>query len=646
MASRRSARDQSPGAGASKKDAGASADKKDAGASADPPVGPGSARSDHSTADDDVKSDSAWTMLCYVSKWLAVGFCIVCVVGVVGYMIYESVEDIKSFIEKLRLCFGEFLCSVGNIVYTMFSFFKFFTLHSDVQTYITCLSTGECMRPQHRSYERMKLLCNHNLELLIAPRGLTEYVCKMCQHGDPAVVRRCKTLKKFDMCLKTFDRFVKTQPYYETSWQPNYYAFCHTFMDKDVIGNKCLDHHRASGGTLDASDLHAGASAECTKSQDIVSHRPSNNGVSNGESSSDRTEDSRDSPWYMEVIKFMVSDSAYKNLTHSMKFWNEFLESIAMLALWSIFTYVMSCFLWLWGLGFVTSPPTKRESVRWGVGIYSSCLFLMFLAEKLSQWCHTFWTSKPFYFFFWIMVLMCVMCVLRALYQFFCIDVRVSATFNKVITMDVIYHKAITIKIFDRIKEWRCGARFDGLTEDARKRQFDIFLETYMRFFAYEVAKILVLDNPQHFTNNVDTIGKVPIDRFFEILHDYGSFAHRNNRSKTCVQLKEEILTELVLSIILLHVAYTRVATSICSPMQDSMDYWMGTELGYNTGRLLPTAKDFLKDIWVILQRLGVRTTAVPADGSSICHLVHIVVGSTKIVSVRQLGDAVLWCEK
>ena len=246
------------------------------------------------------------------------------------------------------------------------------------------------------------------------------------------------------------------------------------------------------------------------------------------------------------------------------------------------------------------------------------------------------------------MVLMCVMCVLRALYRFLWIDVRVSATFNKVITMDVIYHKEITIKFFDRIKEWRCGATFDGLTEDVRKRQFDKFLETYMRFFAYDVVKILVHDNPQHFTKSYDRVTKVQIDNFFEILHDYGSFARRNDRSKTCVQHKEEMLTELVLSIILLHVAYTRVATSICSPMQDWIGDCMGKELGYNTGRLLPTAKDFLKDIGVILQRLGVRTTAVPANGSRIRHLVHIVVGSTKIFSPNrhELLDAVSWCEK
>ena len=532
----------------------------------------------------------------------------------------------------------------------MFSFFKFFTLHSDVQTYITCLSTstGECMRPQHRSYERMKLLCNHNVELLIAPSGLTEYVCKMCQHGDPAVVRRCKVTFKFDMCLRTFDRFVKIQEYYETSWQPNYYAFCHTFMDKDVIGNNCLDHHPASGGTLDSYARHAGASAESPKSQDLVSHRPSNNGVSNGESSSDRTEDSRDSAWYMEVIKFMLSDSAYKKLTNGVKFWNDFLEWIAIVILWSIFTYVISCVLWLWGLGFVTSAPTKSASVRLGVGIYTSCNFLAFLKEKLSQWCYTFWTSKSFYLFFWIMVLMCVMYVLRALYRFFWIDDRVSATFNKVHKMDVIYHKKLTRKMFDRIQEWRCGATFDGLTEDARKIQFDEYLKVYMRFFAYEVVKHLVRNNPRHFTNDVDRVEKVPIRRFFEILHDYGSFAHRDDRSKTCVQHKEEILTELVLSIILLHVAYTRVATSICSPMQDWMDDCMGTELGYNTGRLLPTAKDFLKDIRVILQGLGVRTTAVPADGSRIRHLVYIVVGVTKIgpQNMHQLEDAVRWCEQ
>ena len=56
MASRRSARDKSPGAGA---------DKKDAGASADPPVGPGSARSDHLT----MQATSASAGSCAVCRY-------------------------------------------------------------------------------------------------------------------------------------------------------------------------------------------------------------------------------------------------------------------------------------------------------------------------------------------------------------------------------------------------------------------------------------------------------------------------------------------------------------------------------------------------------------------------------------------------
>ena len=149
------------------------------------------------------QSDSALTMLWHVSKLLCVGFCILCVFGGVGYMMYKSVEDIKSCMEKLRLCVGEFLCSVANIVYTMFSYFKFLTLPSDVQTYSTCLSTGECIHPENPSYERMKLLCKHNVELLIAPSGLTEHVCRMCQHSDSAVVRTCKLSFKHEMCSRT-----------------------------------------------------------------------------------------------------------------------------------------------------------------------------------------------------------------------------------------------------------------------------------------------------------------------------------------------------------------------------------------------------------------------------------------------------------
>ena len=533
------------------------------------------------------------------------------------------------------------LCQGVSVLGVLCWVFLYF--FSDEITYTTCLSDpwSGCEQEEHGYHVRMKDICRRNFLLLTNGKPLEQHICSQCAQKEKGQPRdNCEAMQKYQMCLYSFQASVQTRwRYDENTWSYNYDRFCNDYMDKYARRLRCGNRVNENQMVVYETDPDADhGSLDTPKRNDEKSNQYSR----------------AEYGWPWNFLQYVLNTETYNNWQSKLGVVMFCVDFFVQAVIWLFLVYAVWVFFYcVCHVGSLCSQtPNPIPYPTPPHVIYGACFFfaVAFVCISVYALFSRGWNSlrqKGY-----LLVLLLCICLLFVYVAFnwfkqYSQPYRVRATVHKLTSIPNLKFKfpLLTVETtFELIYKWRRSDEFAKCTQDHKKLRLDIYLKAYIHIFTYNMVYTLQENGLAQLLPPAIHVEDVDMDYFANIVNAYADLLHADDRSKTLREHKTEILTEAVLSIIVVLVAFYDHPTPISS--------WCRTLVGnkgYDTDKLLPTSDDFEEEIWRILESFGEIKTRVyeirkdvPRDGSITCNLVHILVGLTKIVRRDRL-DALLY---